>query len=179
MSLTFKLRKEQVSSASKLEDLTLDEVKQYVIDSLYPPGTGTYIQLSEPDGTWNEAEDPEVKFPGTDWVQIFDSEGIFFRTEWAEEPTQYYKNNVLTPYRTNGLAEDKVQRMTGEFPANILTRWGTASSQPGMVKQSINHWVPLDDASGGANDGAWNFSIDSSHSPNAKQHLIRMEEQNQ
>jgi len=36
--------------------------------------------LSEPNGTWNDADKPEIKFGGT-WELIHNTEGVFFRTE--------------------------------------------------------------------------------------------------
>ena len=99
--------------------------KEQVVDLLYPVGE-RYIQLPEPDGTFSSAKSPEVKFGG-EWACIFDEEGVFFKTE-GHEPTQYYKADsdgtpTLTPYRNdNGLAEDKIQYITGD-----LRIWGAAA----------------------------------------------------
>lgn len=96
--------------------------KKQVVDLLYPIGE-RYIQLPEPNGTFSDAKSPEVKFGG-EWACIFDTEGAFFKTE-GHEPTQYYKNNVLTPYRdANGLAEDKVQIMSGTLGRSSLNNCG-------------------------------------------------------
>lgn len=66
------------------------------LDIYYPIGE-RYIQLPEPDGTFSSAKSPEVKFGG-EWVCVFDSEGVFFRTEGAEGQT-----------RVDGLSESQIQ----------------------------------------------------------------------
>jgi len=76
-----------------------------------------YIQLSNPDGTWNSDEAPENKFGGL-WSLILANEGTFFKTE-GHEPAQIYDNNVLEAYRINGLSKAINQRITGSVTNNI------------------------------------------------------------
>ena len=106
-------------------DYLKERLENYPLENLYTIGE-RYIQLPEPDGTFSSAKSPEFKFGG-EWACIFDEEGVFFKTE-GHEPTQYYKADsagtpTLTPYRNaNGLAEDKIQYITGD-----LRIWGAAA----------------------------------------------------
>ena len=91
--------------------------------SVYPINS-KYTQLSNPDGTWNPNDDPEVQFGGL-WELLFANEGTFFKTE-GYEPENIYEAGSLIPYRdNNGLSKDKMQRMLGH---NAGGRYTSVSS---------------------------------------------------
>lgn len=114
-------QREDYEAYSSISSISMEQIEQHIIEKLYPIGE-RYIQLPEPDGTFSSAKSPEVKFGG-EWVCIFDDEGVFFKTE-GYEPANFYKNNVLTSYRTNGLSEDKMQRLYGRISFKAQPQWG-------------------------------------------------------
>ena len=111
-----------------------DEAKSVITDMFYPAGKGKYIQLSEPDGTFDEDEEPEVKFGGT-WVLIFDDEGTFFKTE-GHEPAQIYDSGELEDYRINGLRKDKSQLIYGSAMSRSI-RGDVASLADGVFYWTV------------------------------------------
>jgi hypothetical protein len=78
-------------------------------EKLYAVGS-TYVQY--PSGTtgtdatdFPTSERPATKFGGT-WSQVFNTEGVFFRTEGGQG------GNL----RTSGLQEDNIRKISGTFP---------------------------------------------------------------
>ena len=146
-----------------------ERLENYPLENLYPIGE-RYIQLPEPDGSFPAAKSPENKFGG-EWVCIFDDEGVFFRTEWTDEPEEYYNSGSLVPYRVDGLSEDKMQRLYGNIlnhgPGGFNRNFNSSNiTQSGAIYM---HTFSGDRYSSGSGDSvARGLRFESSLSPYSK-----------
>jgi len=88
-----------------------------------------YIQLSNPDGTWNSDEAPENKFGGL-WSIAFPNEGIVFQTEGYDGEG-----------RTNGLMENQLQGFRLNIP---IGGYDTSGGQYGSNISGNPVWYAYD-----------------------------------
>ncbi|WP_288685188.1 hypothetical protein [uncultured Brachyspira sp.] len=75
-----------------------------LMNKIHPIGS-YYIQLSKPDGTFDDTEAPSKLWEGTVWKLLYNTESIFLRTEGSLS-----KNG-----RSNGIQGDAGRNATGSF----------------------------------------------------------------
>lgn len=72
---------------------------QNLIDTIYPVGC-TYTQYPNDSGIFLQSEEPANLWPGTSWKEMFNTEGVFFRTAGGSSEDG----------RSNGIQLDEVKK---------------------------------------------------------------------
>ena len=78
-----------------------------LMNKIHPIGS-YYIQLSKPDGTFDDTEAPSKLWEGTVWKLLYNTESIFLRTE----------GSLSENGRSNGIQGDAGRNATGKFGHN-------------------------------------------------------------
>lgn len=75
-----------------------------LMNKIHPIGS-YYIQLSKPDGTFDDTEAPSKLWEGTVWKLLYNTESIFLRTE----------GSLSEEGRSNGIQDYATKRLQGNF----------------------------------------------------------------
>ena len=98
---------EIVTKNSDANNSLQEQIKNLInslMNKIHPIGS-YYIQLSKPDGTFDDTEAPSKLWEGTVWELLYNTESIFLRTE----------GSLSEEGRSNGIQDYATKRLQGNF----------------------------------------------------------------